>query len=336
MGVEFGLFNNRLFGEVVYFEKKTSDIILLIPIPAQTGFSSWNSNIADVTNKGWEITIGGDLIRSKDFRWNSTFNISFVDNNVDALNGGATTDFGSAGIIEGQPIGVIVGYDVVTIALTQAEIDALNAAAPDGNYFSGLTQPGDYIYRDIDGDGEITNADRGPLGDINPDYFGGWNNTLTYKNFDFALNFNFVQGNKKEWARGANEFAFVDPNKNVTTAVFNTWTPDNTDATYARIGSATHGTFPATSKNVEDGSYIKLRSASLGYNLPKKWLNKSGIDNLRISLSGNNLFVITNYPGIDPESVDIQNGGSTVALTRDGGFAYPQARTFTLGFNLSL
>ena len=336
LGLEFGLFKNRLFGEIVYFEKKTSDIILIAPIPAQTGFSNWNANIADVTNKGWEFAFGGDIIRNTNFRWNSTFNISFVQNNVDALNGGITSAFGNTGIIEGEPIGVVSGYDVVSIAQTQEEIDALNATAPDGNYFTGLREPGDYIYRDVDGDGEITNEDVTPLGDINPDYFGGWNNTISYKGFDFNFNFNYVQGNAKQWSRGTSQFSFVDPNTNVTTDIFDAWTPDNTDAKYARIGSATHSTRPAISKNIEDGSYIKLRSASLGYNIPRAYLDKYGIDNFRITLSGNNLFVITNYPGIDPESVGTQRGGSTVDLIRDRGSSYPQARLITLGFNVSL
>ncbi|MDD7888011.1 TonB-dependent receptor [Flavivirga sp. 57AJ16] len=334
-GLEFGLFNGRLNGEISYFEKNTNDIILLVPIPGQTGASEWNANIADVSNTGWEIAVGGDVVRNKNFIWNSSFNISFVKNNVDALKGGQATSFGNTGIIEGEPIGVISGWDVVSIAQTQAEVDALNNGAPDGNYYSGLTQPGDYIYRDVDGDGEITNDDRTVLGDINPEYFGGWNNTITYKDFDFTFNFQFVQGNEKDWQRGANEFSGVNPNNNVTTAVFDTWTPDNTDANYARIGSGTHSSFPSTSKNVLDGSYIKLRSASLGYNFPKEWLKNTGVDNVKLTLSGNNLFTITNYPGIDPESVDSQQGGATVGLLRDGGFSYPQARTFTIGFNLS-
>ncbi|UGU14724.1 TonB-dependent receptor [Sinomicrobium kalidii] len=336
LGLEFGLFNNRLYGEVVYFEKNTSDIILMVPISAQTGSSRWNANIADVTNKGWEIGIGGDIVRSPEFRWNSSFNISFIKNKVTALHGGSTTAFGSAGIIEGEPMGVTVGYDVVGIAQTRGDIDELNAGAPGGVYYSGLVQPGDYIYRDVTGDGQITNDDRVTLGDINPDFFGGWNNTLSYKNFDFIFNFNFVKGVDRVWVRGANQFAFINPYNNVTTHVYDTWTPDNPTAQYARMMSATHGTSVPTSRNVKDASYIKLRSASLAYNIPKKWLDKTGISYAQLSLSGNNLFVISDYPGIDPESVDSQRGGSTVDLTRDGGLAYPQVRTFTFGVKLGL
>lgn len=336
LGLEFGLFNGRLNGQVVYFEKKTSGIILFVPVASQTGYSSWNANIADVSNKGWEIELGGDVIRSQNLRWNSSFNISFIVNNVDALNNGSTTNFGSTGIIEGQPIGVITGFDVVSLAQTPEEIETLNANAPSGTYYSGLTEPGDYVYRDINGDGQITNEDITPLGDINPKFYGGWNNSISYKNFDFSLNFNFVQGNKRNWYRGATQFMSASATSNVTTDVYDTWTPDNTGAKYARMGSATHGNITSTSKNIFAGDYIKLRSASIAYNFPKKWLKNTGIDNARLSFSGNNLFIISNYPGIDPESVESQRGGSTIDLRRDTDVAYPQARTFTIGFNLSL
>ncbi|WP_299549200.1 TonB-dependent receptor [Seonamhaeicola sp.] len=339
LGVEFGLFNGRLNGEVVYFEKKTSDIILLVPLPAQTGSSFWNANIADVTNKGWEIALGGDIVRSKDLRWNSSFNISFVDNNVDALNGGSTTAFGSAGIQEGSPIGFHLGYEVVGIAQTQEEIDALNAGAPDGNYFNQLQQPGDYIFRDLNGDGEINPADdRKDLGSINPEFFGGWNNIISCKNFDFTFNFNFVDGNKRYWREGAENMQFVNVNKNYfRSSLDDTWTPDNPNATYARLGSGTHGgNFDENSKVVVDGSYIKLRSASIAYNIPKEILKKTGINNAKITVTGNNLFVITDYPGLDPENVGPQRGGATVDLVSDQGFSYPQARTFTIGVNIGL
>ncbi len=336
LGLEFGLFNNRLYGEIVYFEKNTSDIILMAPIPAQTGSSRWNANIADVTNKGWEIGIGGDIVRSPEFRWNSSFNISFIKNKVTALHGGTTTASGSTGIIEGAPVGTIVGYDVVGIAQTQEEIDALNAGAPNGRYYSGLVQPGDYIYRDVTGDGQINNDDRVTLGDINPDFFGGWNNTLSYKNFDFIFNFNFVKGVDRVWNRGSSQFASINPYNNVTSLVYDTWTPENTGANYARMLSATHGTSVPTSRNVEEASYIKLRSLSLAYNLPKSWLADTGIRHAQLLLSGNNVFVISSYPGLDPESVNAQRGGSTVDLTRDTGAAYPQLRTFTFGVKLGL
>ncbi|WP_171946633.1 SusC/RagA family TonB-linked outer membrane protein [Flaviramulus basaltis] len=333
LGLEFGMFNNRLNGEIVYFEKNTNGIILFTPLPSETGFQSYNSNVADVSNKGWEITIGGDVLRSENFNWNSSFNISFVKNNVDNLYDGTVLGTGNVSSIqEGQPIGVINGYDVVSIAQNQGEIDVLNAAAPDGNYYSSLNQPGDYIFRDINGDGEITIDDRTPLGDINPDYFGGWNNTMTYKNWDFSFNFQFVQGNEKE-VSVAQFLQNADPETNTTTIIYDAWSPENPNAKYGRLGMT--GEAAAVSKYVGDGSYIRLRSTALGFNFPSDWLGKTGITNAKLSLTANNLFTITNYIGLDPESVSQPRGGTTVDLARDEAYAYPLAKTFTIGLNVT-
>ena len=334
LGLEFGLFNNRLNGEIVYFEKNTNGIILFTPLPSETGFQSFNSNVADVSNKGWEITLGGDVIRNENFNWNSSFNISFVKNNVDALNGGTVRNTGNVRAIkEGSPIGVLFGYDVVSIAQDQAEIDALNAASPSGTYYSSLNQPGDYIFRDINGDGQIDVDDQTVLGDINPDFFGGWNNTLTYKNFDLALNFQYVQGNEKEVSNTASFLQNGDPETNTTTLVYDTWSPTNPNATYGRLGIL--GESVPISKFVSDGSYVRLRTLALGYNFPSEWLSKTGISNAKLTLTANNVFTITNYIGLDPESVSRPRGGATTDLARDEGFSYPLAKTFTIGLNVT-
>ncbi|WP_159520670.1 TonB-dependent receptor [Sunxiuqinia indica] len=337
LGIEFGLFNYRLTGEIVYFEKNTSDIILLVPIAAETGSSAWQGNIADVSNKGWEIGIGGDIIRSGDLRWNSSFNISFVKNNVDDLKGGTTTSFGSTGIKEGYPIGVILGYDVVKIAQEQDEIDALNEQAG-GRYQSTLLKPGDYIFRDVSGpdgkpDNKITTHDRIPLGDINPEFFGGWNNKISYKNLDFGFNWQFVQGAERNYDAISNLYSFQST-YNALDIVNETWREDFRDAPYARLSSGTHGYTP-TSRSIVDASYIRLRSATIGYSLPQGWMKKISLSNVRLSLTGNNLITITDYPGLDPESVNTQRGGATIDMTNDGGYAYPNTRTFTVALNVT-
>lgn len=332
-GLEFGLFNNRLNGEVAYFEKKTNGIILYTPVPSETGTSSYNSNIADVSNKGWEITLGGDLIKGRDFKWNSSFNISFVRNNVDSLNGGSVLGNGaSPSIVQGQPIGVITGYEVIGIAQNQAQIDALNSASPTGSYYANLTQPGDYIYKDINGDGRINADDIKPIGNLNPNYYGGWNNNMTYKNFSFSFNFQYSQGNQKEVSLSS-FINSTNPNVNTTTIVYDTWTPENPNATYSRVGTLPEGV--AISKYVGDASYIRLRSTSLGYNFPKQWLEKTEIANMRLSFSANNLFTITNYIGVDPESVVQPRAGVTTDLNRDVSYSYPLAKSFTLGLNVT-
>ncbi|MBD0833384.1 SusC/RagA family TonB-linked outer membrane protein [Aestuariibaculum sediminum] len=331
LGLEFGLFGSRLNGEIVYYEKNTSGIILFTQIPSETGATSWDTNVADVSNKGWEFTIGGDIFRGENLRWNSSINLSTVKNNVDHLYG-ANTGF-QTGIIEGEPIGVITGYDVIKIAQTQEEIDELNTAAG-GMYQSTLTQPGDYIFKDITGDGIVNTRDRDPIGDPNPDFFGGWNNQLTYKNWDFTMNWTFVEGAERSYQPISNLY-FMAPNSNLTTLVNDTWAPDNTNASYARLGSRTHG-FTPTSRSVVDASYIKLRSASVAYNLPKQWFGKLGVTNTKLTLSGNNLIIISNYPGLDPE--DVVNFGFANRSTNfnaDNGRSYPNTRTFTFSLNVT-
>lgn len=331
LGLEFGLFNSRINGEIIYYEKNTSGIILFSPIPSETGVTSWNTNIADVSNNGWEFTIGSDVIRNENFNWNTSFNISTVKNNVEHLYGANTGT--QSGIVEGQPIGVIVGYDVIKIAQTQQEIDDLNAAVG-GMYQSTLTQPGDYVFRDITGDGVVTTDDRGPIGNPNPDFFGGWNNQLTYKNWNFTMNWNFVKGTERVF-QPISDLYYIDANSNITSLALDTWSTDNTDAPYARHGSPTNG-FTPTSRAVVDASYIKLRSASIGYNLPKDWFGNLGVTNAKLTLSGNNLLAITNYPGLDPE--DVINFGFANRSTNfnaDNGRSYPNTRSFTFSVNIT-
>lgn len=334
LGLEFGLWNDRLTAEVVYFTKKTSDIILSMPIAYETGAQDFDANIGDVSNKGWEILFGGDIVRTDDIRWNSSLNVSFIKNEVTALNGGSQLSGGfSSGIIEGYAIGTHFGYNVMSIAQSQEEIDALNEGAPDGNYFSGLTAPGDYIYEDVNGDGEITNDDRKALGDINPDYFGGWNNRVSYKNLELTFNIQFAQGKEMMWDEMAMYTSGRPSYDNVTDVVFDTWTPERTDATYARLGSTT-GAYPTNSRSIHDASYIRLRTVGLAYNLPKSLL-KDSFNNVRVFINANNLWTSTSYPGLDPESVGRTRGGAsgTSDMMRDSG-NYPLSKSFTFGLNV--
>lgn len=335
LGLEFSLFNSRLTGEIVYYEKNTSDIILNSPIPSETGSQSWNTNIADVSNKGWEFIIGGDIFRSNNLRWNSSLNLATVKNRVDNLYGG---DPGfQTGVIEGQPLGVLMGFEVVKIAETQEEINDLNAEAG-GLYQSSLTQPGDYIFRDITGDGRITLDDRGSIGNPNPDFFGGWNNQVTYKNWTFNMNWTFVEGVDRHFQPITDLYAAAQVNQNVLSLGLNTWSSDNPDAEFARPTSGSHaglGGGDYTTRSIVDASYIKLRSASIGYNLPKQWIDNMGIDNLRLTLGGNNLIIITDYPGLDPEDIINSPSTNTTSFNVDNAFSYPNIRTYTLSVNLT-
>ncbi|MFH6991617.1 SusC/RagA family TonB-linked outer membrane protein [Flavobacterium sp. FlaQc-48] len=341
LGMEFGLFNNAIYGEVGYFQKNTSGIILYTPLPPETGFSTFNSNIADVSNKGWEISLGANIIRTKDFSWTSDLNISFIKNKVDNLHGGSYFSGGSniSGLVQGQPLGVLIGYQVIGIAQSQAQIDKLNSESSDGSYWASLQQPGDYIIKDVNGDGKITADDRVPLGSIVPDYYGGWSNTFRYKNFDLGLNFQFVKGNSREISNVMTRYLTnEDPYSNTTTTgAYNTWTPENTGAKYGRLGSPVDaGGNGYLSTFVEDASFIRVKSLSLGYNLPSQGLKKYGLSSLRFSVMGNNLLTFTKYSGLDPEAVSkVRPGTGVFDLTRDEGFSYPLVKTFTTSINVT-
>ncbi len=344
LGLELGLFDQRLNAEIVYYEKNTSDLILVVPIVNETGTLQQNQNVADVTNKGWEFLIGGDIIRTDNFSWNSSFNISFIKNKVESLNGGSVNLYGSPGVVEGEPFGVIQGYNVLGIAQTQEEIDALNGqasanGAPGGLYSSLLQAPGDYIMEDIDGNGYIDSEDREAIiGNVNPDYYGGWSNTLTYKNLDFSFNFQFVQGNDKIFDL-YNRFAEVDVTQNVVKDHLDlVWSPSNTDGTLARLWSPSYDGGRTNSRSIVDGSYIRLRYVGLGYRLPQMaWMDKLGITGTKLSVSGNNLLTFTNYPGLDPEDQSAYRSGniSDFSSYGDDGTGYPQARSFTLTLNVT-
>ncbi|WP_158655268.1 SusC/RagA family TonB-linked outer membrane protein [Flavivirga eckloniae] len=329
LGLEFSLFNNRINAEVVYFEKNTSGLITNAPAVLETGFRNFDTNIADVSNKGWELNLIATVIQSENFRWDTSFNISSIKNKVESLNGGGSD---LLGIVEGEPIGAIRGFDVVKIAQTQEEIDALNDLA--GFYYFGTEAPGDYIFRDVNGDGEIINEDdEVVLGNITPDYYGGWSNKFSYKNLDLSFTFQFVEGVEK-LNREVGNLGFFSTDQNQYARALETWTPENPNAKYARLNS--FSLFEFSSAMVEDASYIRLRSASIGYNFPSKLFKNTALSGARLTLSGNNLLTITDYTGQDPEAViPVRRGNSSTELTDDEGTSYPQTRTVTLGLKLN-
>ncbi|KAA3438195.1 SusC/RagA family TonB-linked outer membrane protein [Rufibacter hautae] len=343
VALEFGLFQDRIFGEIGFFSKKTNGLLTYAPIPGQLGFGQQIQNRADLQNLGYEVQIGGDIIRTPKVRWSSTFNYSRIKNEVTSLNGGYIFSGGGNGNIrEGEPLGFIMGYVVEGIFQTADEITALNTQAQAGGgafYQVEKTSPGDYKYKDISGpngvpDGRITSDDRTIIGYIQPDYYGGWYNNINYKGFDFSFLFTYAAGNSKEWLTGE---TFHSGSSNVLRdQVYDAWTPENPDAEFPRVILDDPNDNRRTSTaNVLKADYLKLKNVQLAYTFPEKMFSKAYITRAQVFVAASNIFSITNYPGLDAEAVTSERpvGNSTIDNGRDLE-GYPFSRVISFGINI--
>lgn len=337
VGLELGLFSNRVFLLADYYTTKTSDLLLNVSISSVSGFQTTLQNLGEVENTGFELALSTKNFVGE-FSWETDLNFSTNKNEVISLNESNEPIFsaGSAGIRHvtrvGDPIGSYYGYVVDGIYQTQADIDnaPVDTQAPNPG-------PGDIRFKDIDGDGEITPDDRTVTGSYFPDFTWGVNNRFSYKNVDFSFLIQGVEGNEilnltsRHMKNGEANFNSY--------AVFNErWRspsdPGNGQIPRADRASGNHGNNNRPSSfQVEDGSFIRLRNVTLGYSVPtKKLLGDSGIDRMRFYITGTNLFTITDYLGYNPEVSNI----STSSLTPGEDYgAYPLTRSFTMGINLT-
>ena len=365
IGIDLGFFNNKLMLTADYYIKKSSDFLLEIQMPAQTGFTKATRNVGSVKNNGFEFSVDY-RDNSHDFKYGVNVNLTTVKNKIERLSPGkdAVANLQSLGFPTtgntswavfsmskvGGSIGEFYGFQTDGIIQNQAEIDALNANArrlnQDDNvwYIASGTAPGDRKFIDQNGDGVITDADRVSLGSPLPKFYGGINLSGEYKGFDFNLFFNYSVGNKI--------LNFVKRNlismggegsiglQNVGKEFYdNRWTETNPTNKYPRaVWSDVSGNSRVSDAFVEDGSYLRLKNIEVGYTLPANILKKASISKLRIFASVQNLFTITSYSGMDPEigqSISSSTGvaGGVTASGVDVGI-YPYSRFFTMGFNL--
>jgi len=331
-GIDFALLS-KITISVDYYAKYTHDLLLTRPIPATAGFTTLTQNIGSLENKGFEIVISATPIASKGFTWKSDFNIAFNRNKVTKLSADVLpfgTGFASW-IQEGQPIGAFRGYKVDRLFQLTDDIAGLNAASPTGVYQASLTRPGDIKFKDLNGDGVVNSLDQDIIGSAQPNFIGGFTNTLTYKNFDLSVFAQFVSGNKVF----NNTRAFSEGMNGIfgqAATVLNRWTPTNTNTTMPRavLGDPNNNR-RNSDRFLEDGSYLRIKSVVLGYNLPSSMLQRLHIDRLRIYASAQNLLTFTKYKGLDPEVNTFS--GSNTSLGTDF-LTYPQARTITFGLNV--
>jgi TonB-dependent starch-binding outer membrane protein SusC len=332
-GIDLGLFKNRVTFSADVYKKITTDLLLDAPIPAQIGYNKQWQNIGRIDNDGLEIQLTTLNIKASNFSWKTDFNISFNRNEVKDVGEASFIPVVTGGdwqdnvgrIIVGQPIGLMYGYQFDGIYQTS---DFANSSAPFQlkpglPVYSGTAAPGRMKYKDTNNDGFINDSDRTIIGDSNPVHFGGINNIFTYKSFDLSVFFQWSYGNDIYNASKVRLNGVADW-MNISQDYFeNRWTPTNASNIAPAYGSLDPQI--ASSYYVEDGSYLRLKTASLGYTLPKDLTNKMNIDSIKFNLIGNNLLTWTKYTGWDPE-VNFTNP----LLTGLDRVAYPRSRNFTL------
>ncbi|MBE9585423.1 TonB-dependent receptor [Mucilaginibacter sp. JRF] len=363
IGVDLAILNNDLTFTVDWYRKDSKDFLLRVPIASQSGVTTQAQNAGSIRNQGFEFALNYRKKVSQDFNYGLGLNLTTVNNkllsinnsinslmNLVVLNSASANGWNQfSRTYIGQPVGEFYGYESLGIFQTQAEIDALNANAPDGHYQGTAAQPtvpGDRKFRDINGDGQITADDRTSLGSPIPKFYGGFNLDLNYKAFDFNAFFYGSYGNKifNYSARNLESFqaaGFVGV-QNVSQEYYeNRWTPTNPSNRYARVNyndDISANNVPS-SVYVENGSYLRLRNVTLGYTLPSDVAKKLALSKLRLSFSAQNLFTITKYSGLDPEigqptGNDANDATATAAGPTAAGIdvgTYPLSRFYTLG-----
>jgi len=334
-GVDASFFDDRLQTTIDWYNKKTKDMLVSVPIPYYFGYESGpTSNVGSVKNNGLEVSVSyRDRISNK-LSYNVGFNIATVKNEVLSLGNGEPIAGGyyyggnATRTEEGEPIGYFYGYKTDGVFQSQQEIN--NAPVQEGSSNEDL-KPGDLKFVDVNGDGVVNDEDKTYLGSPIPKFTYGFNLGVTYGAFDLSAFVQGSQGNKIFNAMKTHLYNFDETNK--STDMLNSWTPSNTNTDMPRLnGNDKNNTNRTSDRFVEDGSYARLKNITLGYTLPKSLIQKAGIASLRFYVSGQNLLTITNYSGADPE---IGQNSTTNYLSRGVDIGtYPQAQTYVFGVKL--
>ena len=339
LGFDAGFMDDRLGLSFDWYHKNTTDLLLSRPIPLSTGFGAITENIGEMVNKGFEVALRAQLLRPArrgGFEWTTELNVSHNDNEVTRLYEGQpiSANF-TARVEEGEPLGFFRGYVMDGIFQSEDEIcyDASGATCADGTgYQSVFTVPGDVRFRDLDGNGIINADDQTKIGDPWPDYQGGWTNNMSFAGFDLMVFTQFSQGN--DTYNGNREYtdAFGTFFDNYSDHARDRWRPGNPSTTEPRsTWYDSNNNVRSSSRFVEDGSYVRIKNAVLGYNVPARFANRMGTSNLRVYVQAQNLHTWTDYSGFDPE-VNF-NGAATITRGIDF-YTLPQARTWTFGLNV--
>ncbi len=366
IGLDLGMFNNRLALTVEWYNNQISDMLMNCTIPTTTGYKTQYQNIGKMRNRGWEFSLNTVNIATRDFQWTSTLNMSLNKSKVISLEGdidhkvfGASLDrSGSVSYYAtvGRSLGDMYGYKYLGIYTTD-DFDEL----PDGTWQlkegvvkpeSGNPMPGDMKFAADNEEGDQFTRQLVKIGNGTPKFFGGFSNQFTYKGFDlnvflkFAVGMDMYNATKQSLAPYApfentpkefsdNYYRLIDPETGAMATSLERLRElnPNENSRLWSLSSTNSAYLYPSSFYVEDASYLRLAQVTLGYTFPRKWMNKAYIQNLRIYFTGNNLATWTNYSGYDP---DASSENDHVACTP--GFdksAYPQSRSYVVGVNLT-
>ena len=334
VGIDFGWLDNRLQLTVEYYYKRTRDLLQNVTIPSSSGFSNQLVNSGNVTNQGVEVTLSFDAIKGRAFKWNFSANFALNRNRISGLDGDqyATALWSKADQVflqrNGCPIGTLFGYveDGFYDNISEVRSNRAYAALSDDE---ALRHVGEIKYRDLNGDGQITQDDRTIIGNTNPDFTYSMTHNFSYKNFSLSF---MIQGSQGNDILNYNltDVTLSNIGNIPVSAYLGRWTPET--ATTASWPKATAGytrTWLVSNRYVENGSYMKMKYITLAYDWRKPF---RGIENIHFSLTANNLFTITKYSWFDP---DVNAGGTNAACPGVDSYSYPSARTFALGVNFT-
>lgn len=365
IGLDVSFLRNKFQFSVDAYRNTTKDLLIEVPVPTESGYTTQLQNVGSTSSRGVEMQLTANIFSKKDFTWTASLNASFNRVKVESLGTFQDFYFRNSGwgfsnspadylIKKGELLGSMYGF-VTDGFYTLDQFDYANGVytlksgiASNQTYTSAVPQPGRLRFRDLNGDGEIDEADKTIIGVAQPKLFGGLNQQLRYKNFDLSIFVNYQFGND---VYNANKLEFTSgyqPNANMLAINNNRWRTVNeqgvvvTDpAELAKLNANASLWIPSTASTsfilhswaVEDGSFVRINNVSLGYTLPVSIAKSIRLQNARIYATVNNLAVFTNYSGYDPEVNTRRRTPETPGVDYS---AYPRSRSYVVGINLSL
>ncbi|MEN5235465.1 TonB-dependent receptor [Sphingobacterium faecium] len=327
LALEFGLFDNKIFGSVEYFNRDSKDLIQQVPISTITGFSSTLKNIGEINNKGLEFELGSDIIKKQDFRWTASVNATFIDSKVTKLSDGKP-------IIWYDPTGkddrarFIYQENQSTLAFYGLEWAGVNKENGKNVWYTNDGTEGDFLFEGRGASYNYTKAQQTIIGNANPKVYGGINTDVEYKGLSLGLNFAYKIGGKlyDATSKDVADDGYYWERIHAQYFVDESWSPNNTDGNFPIVsGRDLEDVNQISSRHLYDASYLRLKNISLSYKIPNDYLSKIGINNARIFFNGSNLLTFSKYKYMDPE---VNQYG-----TRGWEIPTPKTYTFGLEFN---